>query len=196
MLMLRNTIARGKRSGYATIFGMCLGCMVHGTLSALGLSLILMQSAEVYSAVKWLGAAYLIYLGAKSLVGMWRERSRRSDSADSRLYSRGVAVAQRGSQRKSFLEGLLTNILNPKVAIFYLAFLPQFIRPGEPILAKSLLLSGIHSMEGIIWMSFLVYSITRAKHFITRPLVKQWLSGLSAAALLFFGFRLALEKVR
>ena len=107
---------------------------MHTAFSALGLSVILTRSAAAFKTVKFIGAAYLIFLGLQSLWRVWRERS-----------GEEVVDAPKSNQTghlKAFYEGLLTNVLNPKVAVFYLAFLPQFISPNDPVLAKSLLLAG------------------------------------------------------
>ena len=85
-------------------------------------------------------------------------------------------------------------MLNPKVAVFYLAFLPQFINPGEAILAKSLLLAGIHGLLGIIWLSLVSFSIGQLSAFLKKPRVRSGLEAVSGAVLIGFGIKLALER--
>ena len=165
MLVLRNVLSGGRSSGIATTVGICSGLFVHATLSALGLSVILMNSAAAYEIVKTLGAAYLVFLGLKSLwqvakhpPGGLASEEPSTDSADQTPASRPVG--------RSYREGFLTNLLNPKVAIFYLAFLPQFILPGDPVLARSLLMAGIHAAEGLLWLGFLSLVLDRGRVLI------------------------------
>jgi threonine/homoserine/homoserine lactone efflux protein len=98
--------------------------------------------------------------------------------------------------RQSFLEGLLSNVLNPKVAIFYLAFLPQFISPGDWVLGKSVLLAGIHGVENLVWRSLVTVCLGRLRVWITQPCVKRAIEATTGAILIGFGVRLAMERAR
>ena len=170
------------------MIGICSGLFFHATLSALGLSLILVRSAAVFEIVKLLGACYLIFLGTQSL---WKARS-----AAGTHFSLAESTVTRHKKEnwKAFFEGTLTNVLNPKVAIFYLAFLPQFISPHDWIFGKSVLLASIHFTQGIIWYSILIFSLGRMRALLVRPRVKQGLEVLSGAILIGFGLRLAVER--
>lgn len=95
---------------------------------------------------------------------------------------------------RSFREGLLTNLLNPKVIVFYLALLPQFISPGDSALPKSLLLAAIHCVLGIAWLGFVSWAVDRSRHFFLRPLLRRWMDGLCGTVLIGLGLRLALEQ--
>jgi threonine/homoserine/homoserine lactone efflux protein len=99
---------------------------------------------------------------------------------------------QRGSTSKDF-EGFLTNVLNPKVAIFYLAFLPQFIGADDPVFEKSVLLASIHAVEGIIWLSFVSLFLHRIKEIIRRPKARKIIEGISGTVLIGFGIKLSME---
>lgn len=101
------------------------------------------------------------------------------------------SVVQNTSGLRSVREGLLSNVLNPKVAIFYLAFLPQFISPGDPVLGKSLFLAGIHFVLGIAWLSLVTVFLGRLRGLLTRPAVQQGLEAVTGAVLIAFGVRLA-----
>jgi threonine/homoserine/homoserine lactone efflux protein len=142
VLVIRNVMAQGQRAGLLTTFGICCGLFVHATLSAVGLSLILLKSATAFEVVKLLGAAYLIWLGARSL--------RQALRGSNRAFEKSIPKQRSANGWPCFVQGFLTNILNPKVAVFYLAFLPQFIGPGDWVFGKSMLLALIHWVEGIL----------------------------------------------
>ena len=187
-LVTKNAITRGRTAAFFTTFGICLGCLCHATASALGLSVILRESARVYGWVKLAGAAYLIYLGARSL---WTARRTNDQSRrESTMRSSGL----RAGTLRSFTEGLFTNLLNPKVAIFYLTFLPQFIAPGESVLRRSLFLASIHVLMGLLWLSAYIMLLDRMSSVLARPSVKQRLEAVTGAVLLAFGVRLATER--
>jgi RhtB (resistance to homoserine/threonine) family protein len=189
MLVMRSVLARGQRAGLLTTLGICTGCLIHAALSALGLSLILMRSALVFDAVKLAGAGYLVYLGVQSLRQAWRAESGRVA-----LESVRAELPPRSTFSTAFGVGLLTNLLNPKVAIFYLAFLPQFISPGDPVLAKSLLLALLHATMGVTWLSLVTLFLSRLRAWLVRPRVKQMLETFTGTILILFGLRLALAR--
>ena len=188
LLVMRSVFARGQRAGLLTSLGICSGLFFHATVSAMGLSLILVRSATAFEVVKLLGALYLIYLGGQSLWQAFRHGGRKLSANQRTVQTRKKEWWQ------SFLEGLLTNVLNPKVAIFYLAFLPQFINPGDPVLAKSLLLAGIHFMLGIAWLSLITIFLDRVRGFLIRPEVQRAIEATTGAILVGFGARLAMER--
>src|SRR5215469_8979575 len=119
-LVAKNAFTRGRRASFATILGICSGLVVHATASALGLSVILAKSARAFAAVKWAGALYLLYLG---LAALWRALR---GMAPSPVAAAGENAVSGGSGRTwlgGYAEGLITNLLNPKVVLFYLTFL-------------------------------------------------------------------------
>ena len=182
MLVVRSAIVRGRRAGLLTVLGVCSGLFVHATLSALGLSVVLVRSARTFEAVKLAGAVYLAFLGLQAL----------------RSAVRGVPLDERPSHpagvHRAFAEGLLTNVLNPKVAIFYLAFLPQFVGPRDPVLAKSILLASIHFVEGMIWLSFVTVFVSRLRSVLAQPRVQRALEGVSGLVFIAFGVKLAMSE--
>ena len=187
----------GRTAGVVTTLGICCGLFVHATLSALGLSIVLMQSANAYLALKWAGALYLMWLGLGSI----RDAIRGGDGGWSPLEptTRNAPRGERGDPirlRDPFLEGLANNVLNPKVAVFYLAFLPQFIGPGDPALAKSLLLAGIHFVQGIVWLLGLAFLFDRGRAVLASARARRTLEAISGTVLLGFGVRLAFEDRR
>jgi RhtB (resistance to homoserine/threonine) family protein len=186
MLVIRNVVARGQRAGYLTALGICSGLFIHATLSALGLSVILVRSAVIFEIVKLAGACYLIILGAWSLWQMIRSRHHTEP-----VPTLAIQTSQAAGGWRSLREGLLTNVLNPKVAIFYLAFLPQFINPGDPVLLKSLLLAGLHFVLGILWLVLISTFLGRLRGFIARPTVQRGIEAVAGTVLIAFGIRLA-----
>jgi threonine/homoserine/homoserine lactone efflux protein len=180
-LVAKVTLLDGKRAAFFTSLGICAGLPVHATASALGLSLILATSAEAFAVVKFVGAAYLGYLGIRTLRDSFRAAA---DPA--------IAAARTRSARAAFIQGWLSNVLNPKVALFYLTFLPQFISPGDNVLARSLVLAAIHAVLGLVWLPLYAYAIDRIGAVVRGA--RRWLERLSGAALIGLGVRLALER--
>jgi threonine/homoserine/homoserine lactone efflux protein len=195
MLVIRNVLLRGHRAGLFTATGICSGLFCHATLSALGLSLILVRSASLYELVKLLGACYLCFLGARSLWQTFRAHMQTTNAPGGAKPAEGVQLLQNNVPWwRSMREGFLSNILNPKVAVFYLAFLPQFLNPGDPVLAKSLLLAAIHFVLGIVWLSLVATFVGWLRNMLARPAVRRGLEAVTGLVLVAFGIRLALEK--
>ena len=188
MLVVRNVLARGRRAGLLTAVGACCGLFMHATLSGLGLSLILVNSAAVFGMVKLIGAGYLVWLGIQSLRQALQHHPREAIDAGS------PAISARG--RRSFAEGLLSNVLNPKVAVFYLAFLPQLMNRGDWVLGKSMFLAGIHWIEGVLWLSAVALFVARARLWLRHPRVTRVIEAAAGAILVAFGVRLAIERAR
>jgi threonine/homoserine/homoserine lactone efflux protein len=214
-LVTRNALSLGTRGARWTIIGICTGCLIHATASALGLSAILATSARAYETVKLVGAAYLVWIGVQ---GIWNTRpsasaQRRPDGGErtavrfdgavsdellghpergKQVEGSALAVALRGGH--PFTQGFLTNILNPKVALFYLTFLPQFIPAGAPVLRTSLLLAMIHNLLGFAWLSLYARFVDRLRVTLTRPVVKAWLERVTGGALMLLGARLAWSR--
>jgi threonine/homoserine/homoserine lactone efflux protein len=182
-LVTRNALALGLRGARWTILGIMTGCVLHATASALGLSAILATSARAYETVKLAGAAYLVWIGVQSIRNAGESRS-----LDFARDDEGSAP------RHPFMQGFLTNILNPKVALFYLTFLPQFIPAGAPVLRTSLLLATVHNVLGFAWLSLYARFVNRLRTALTRPVVKAWLERVTGGALIALGARLAWDR--
>lgn len=204
-LVTRNTLRYGRRAALLTTLGIATGCLVHATLSALGLSAVLSRSAALYEAVKLAGAAYLVFLGAQALWGTIRpgETSTSHNSTDRGLFpgedqAAWPAPARRREEThdamRCYVQGLLTNVLNPKVAVFYITFLPQFIGAGDPVLRKSLLLAGVHVGMGVVWLSAYAALVARLGELLLRDGVRRWLERATGAVLIGFGLRLAWDR--
>lgn len=184
IIVMRNSAVAGYKKGLLTSLGICLGLFGHAAVSALGLSVILLGSASMFTALKLAGAAYLIYLGYQSL----RSAARPT----------GLIVSQEGmsslSHLAAFRQGLLSNVLNPKPIIFYMAFLPQFINPEYSALQQSLFMAFMHFSIAMIWQGVLALLVHRAKTWLAKPQVSRVIDGLSGTLLLGFGTRLALQE--
>jgi len=178
-LVTRNALVVGRQRTTLTIVGISAGCVIHATASALGLSAILATSAAAFNVVKTLGAAYLVWLGVQSI----------RDATTGKTVSATTETRHAGAG--PFLQGFLTNLLNPKVAIFYLTFLPQFISPGEPVLKRSLFLAALHIAMGFVWLTAYAWFVDQLGAVLTRPRVKAWLERTTGALLIALGVRLA-----
>lgn len=196
VLVLRNCLARGTGAGLASATGICSGLLVHALLSSVGLTVILSQSATAYHAVRLAGAAYLLWLGGRMLWGSLRSargvRLQGTTAGDHNVIAQ--PAARTGGFPRSFMEGLLNNLLNPKVVLFYLAVVPQFVPHGGSIVGTSLLLGGIHAVMGIAWLGLVATAAGRARQWFTRPSVRAWLDRCAGAVLLVFGARVAASE--
>jgi RhtB (resistance to homoserine/threonine) family protein len=183
-VVIRNTSRAGVKDGCVTSFGICMGLFVHATFSAIGISAILLQSAEAFQMMKWVGAAYLIYLGINGLRSTFKGKSslKISDSEHD--------VFQ---LKRSLREGFLSNVLNPKTAVFYLAFLPQFIDPAYSPFLQSLLMATIHFVISMAWQCGLVGAINYAKRLVQNGSIMTWMEGLTGVVLIGLGIKLLLE---
>lgn len=185
LLVIRSVLSGDVRSGVAATVGICSGLFFHALLSALGVSLILMASATLYSMLKIAGALYLGWLGLMSLRGaLWPQPDVGVSDSVNRPHS----------LRRSFVEGVLSNVLNPKAVVFYMAFLPQFIQPGDPVLLKSLFLAGIHFTLAFLWLCLLSLLLDRFRTLLLSSSLHRWLEGVCGALLLGLGVRLMLER--
>jgi RhtB (resistance to homoserine/threonine) family protein len=183
MLVVRNVLRGSRRDGLVTTFGICSGLFIHAALSALGVSIILAQSAAAFTALKTVGALYLVWLGLQS----WRKAGRAS--------AHPLAETRRPCpDRRCFREGLLSNVLNPKTSIFYLAFLPQFIDAADPVLAKTFLLAVIHYAMSILWLGGISMALEKAREFVLSERVRHMLDRLCGATLAGMGALLLIEE--
>lgn len=184
-LMIRNTSRAGFADGCTTSLGICFGLFVHATFSAIGISAILAQSAELFQIVKMVGAAYLIWLGISSLRSLMKT-------------GQGIEVASLAHTQfrltRSLREGFLSNVLNPKTAVFYLAFLPQFINPDYSPLAQSLLMALIHFAIAMVWQCGLAGALSSAKNLLKNASFMRWMEGTTGVVLVALGIKLLLEK--
>lgn len=187
MLIIRNTGRGGWRDGAVSSVGICSGLFVHAAVSAVGISVILLQSALAFSALKLAGAAYLVWLGLVSLRQAWKR-------GDSRATALPASPRLRFSARRSLAEGFLSNVLNPKAVVFYMAFLPQFIDPSGSALRQSLFLAGLHFGIAMAWQCFLALIVDHARTWLRRRAVHRAFDGVTGTILMGLGIQLALTR--
>jgi RhtB (resistance to homoserine/threonine) family protein len=191
MLVVRTAAVTGRTAGLAAVAGIALGCLVWAGASALGVTAVLTASRLAFEILRAAGVVYLCWIGVRAL---WHSRRRRpADVVESTVEAVDAVEAQR-STGAAFRTGLVTNLLNPKVGVFYLSVMPQFLPDGLNPLLGSLLLGGIHIAEGVVWLSFVVAIVGRARGWLQRPSVRRRLEQLTGVVFLGFGIRLAFER--
>ncbi|NHZ66250.1 LysE family translocator [Massilia genomosp. 1] len=183
LLIMTRSATQGWRAGVAATLGIGAGTMIHVLAAALGLSAILATSATAFMVVKYIGAAYIIYMAVGLL------RSKRRDPA-------APIVVPPLPYAKIFAQGFLTNVLNPKVAVFFLAFVPQFISPDASSKALAFVILGcIFNLNGMLWCTSLALFTAQASARIkVNPHVSLWLARLTGGLFIWLGIKLALSK--
>lgn len=182
-LVLRTATVEGGRRALAASLGIVLGCLAWGAIVAGGLGALLAASELAYTILKYAGAAYLVWLGLKLIL------SKRADL--------GVAVAAGTRDTGAWLwfrRGLLTNLLNPKVGVFYVSFLPQFVPAGSGVAATTLLLAAIHALLGLAWFVALILATRPVAAALRKPRTIRWLDRATGTVFLLFAARLALSR--
>jgi RhtB (resistance to homoserine/threonine) family protein len=187
MLIVRNSGRGGWRDGAASSLGICSGLFVHATISALGISLILLKTVWAFNALRFAGAAYLVWLGLAS----WRRAIHKPQC----MFPDNLPESDSDFDfRRSLQEGFLSNVLNPKTIIFYMAFLPQFIDPLSPPLFQSLFVATLHFCVAMIWQCLLASMVDRARNWLQKPGVNRVFHGLTGSIMMFIGLKLGLEQ--
>jgi threonine/homoserine/homoserine lactone efflux protein len=185
LYVIGRSTTQGVRAGAAAALGIGAGCFVHIGAAALGLSAILAASATAFAIVKIIGAIYLIYVGM-SLLWPLKTRSQRE--------AKSSACAE-ASLRNIFTQGFLTNALNPKVALFFLAFVPQFIDADAPNKPLAFLLLGlVFNFNGTVWNLIVAWFTARTTRRLKDSSFAAWLNALVGAMFIYVGVRLAFAK--
>ena len=181
-LVLRSALTGRRSEAAATAGGIVTGLLVWGAAAAAGLSALLTAAQVAYDLLRYAGAAYLLWMGGKLLVRALRPGPARDPSTP----------APKGSAWRAARLGLVTNLLNPKVGVFYVALLPQFLPPGADPLAVGLLLAAVHALLSCVWFGLLIGLAGTLGRWLRRPRAVRAIDGVSGAALVGFGVRLAL----
>jgi len=189
-LVLRTAAVEGRNQAVLAGIGICSGCLLWGAAASFGLSALLAVSGFAYSVLRIVGAVYLGYLGIKLVI-------RAFGSTSSISPAEAVWAENRNRDSSLWLKrGLLTNLLNPKVGVFYLSFLPQFIPTGVPVWSFSILLALIHATEGLLWFLLLTNATELISSWLRQRRVVMALDSLMGAILIAFGLKLVLDKAR
>ncbi len=184
-LIIRSVPQNGRPAGIANLAGIVSGFYIHGIFSILGLSALILKTSQAFFTVKLLGAFYLLYLGIMSI---WQVFSAKNSSAKTIIRENNKNLIR--TNKSFFLEGLLTNLLNPKASMFYLAVFPQFISlEGNPVL-ESLTLIVIHSIVVVIWFSFMIIALGKITRALSSMKFKRIVQGATGSLMLWFGYRL------
>jgi threonine/homoserine/homoserine lactone efflux protein len=185
-LTVANTLRAGRPGGFRTAFGIASSNTVQGTAAALGLGGLIARSELAFTIIRWVGAAYLAYLGLSTIRSALRHRHAAPEDRE-----RGETATRRWL---AYQQGFLSNITNPKVLTLYLSVLPQFLASGHPSLSAALLLAYTHAVLGLLWLIVLVAFLHRIRAFLQRRRVRRSLDGATGVAMIGFGARLAIES--
>ncbi len=181
-LVARNVLRHGRSAGFATSIGICTGILGWAIAAGLGVSALLATSATAFLVIKLAGAAYLIYLGITTL----------------RAHDASIAAGASGGSglpwRRAWGQGLLSALLNPKLGVFFLTLLPQFVAPGEPAAERMLQLAVVFDLIGLVWL--LTYSalLGAAGAALDRPGPRRFMRWLTGTILVGLGARVALDR--
>ena len=181
-LVARNVFRHGRAAGYATSLGICTGILGWAIAAALGIATILATSSVAFTILKFAGAAYLIYLGISTLRSRDDVTLERTDGAPTL------------PARQAWLQGLLSSLLNPKLGVFFLTLLPQFIAPGDPAALRALQLALVFDLIGLAWL--LIYSAMLAAidDALGRSGPRRFIRWVSGTVLVALGLRVAFER--
>ena len=190
-LVLRTAAVEGASQARFALAGICMGLLIWGSATSLGLTALIAVSALAYTALRIAGVAYLVYLG----VQMWR-REHTFEVSGVVPGKTSAAPSEPGGPgaHRWLWRGLLTNILNPKVGVFYVTLLPQFIPRGGSVITYSFLFTAIHVVEGIIWLTILTIAVRPLRVWLTRRPVVRALDCGTGTVLIGCGVALALER--
>jgi RhtB (resistance to homoserine/threonine) family protein len=184
-LVSKNALLHGRRAALSTALGINAGIVVWTAAAALGVAALIRASATAFTVLKLAGAAYLVYLGLQA-IWLSRRRRRRHDGDHD-------PGSERLDPPSGFRQGLVSNLANPKIAVFFTSFIPQFVSPGESVVLSSLALGAMFNLLGVVWLVAFALFVSRAGELLRRPRVKAALDRLTGCVLVGFGVRLATE---
>jgi threonine/homoserine/homoserine lactone efflux protein len=187
-LILRTAAVGQRRRAQGVMLGIQSGTLVWGALTSAGITAVLTASQLAYEILRWAGAAYLLWMGARMLIETFRRKRAGESAAPPEL--NGGPDALLGGWR----QGALTNLLNPKIGVFYVAVLPQFIPVGAPHFATGLLLTVIHIAMGFAWSLLLITCAKAVRGWLRKPSAKQLLDRVTGTVIVGFGLHLALSE--
>ncbi|HEV8192036.1 MAG TPA: LysE family translocator [Ktedonobacterales bacterium] len=191
LVVLRQTLRSGRRTAFVTTLGNASGLMTWAMAAAFGLTALVAASQAAYDVIRILGAVVLAVLGIQSLL---RARRGHGDDLAKEIASEAATwTSATPCSWQAYRTGLLTNLTNPKAAVFIVSFLPQFVPAHAPVLITILWLAAMHSVISISWYNVLAWMVSRARQEFVRPSVRRRLEQVSGLVLLGFSVRLAVE---
>lgn len=184
VLVLRTAISRGRAPAFATATGICTGTVVWGVAAAVGASALLAASEAAFMVLKIAGACYMAWLGISMFI---------------RTFKTGAAAApdmpQAGPRtRGAWLTGVTTSLLNPKVGVFYMAMIPQFLPPDVPPLLMGILLPAVHNVEGMIWFTGIIVATQYARRWLQSPSAGKATDRVAGVVLVAFAAKIAASR--
>ena len=180
-LVARVVFGRGRAAAWLTSLGVVSGHLLWGLASAIGVAAVLNASATLYTILRLIGAAYLIWLGVQALFSHSTEHEE-------------TAAPLETNKVSAYRQGLINDLLNPKIGAFYTTLLPQFIGPGQPVFLTSILLAALFALIVTIWLAIYVLILAKAGEIFRRPAVRRTMERITAVVLVGLGIRLALEQ--
>ena len=181
-LVTKNALAHGPRGVFLTTAGVAVALVIWVTATAFGMAALLKTSATLFYALKIVGGAYLAYLGIRAWLAS------REKPAD---LLAGMKAAPAGSILR---QGLISAGTNPKLGVFFVTFLPQFVEPHQPLLSQLLFLGSVFALIGGLWLILYGLLVARVRDIITAPRVRQWMDRITGTVLIGLGVRLAFER--
>ena len=186
VLVTKNAVLHGRRAALGTSLGVNTGLVIWTVAAALGVAAVVRESAVAFTVLKLLGAAYLVWLGAQALVAARRRSAHEASGAQ--------WPAAGMSALLGFRQGLLSNLGNPKIAVFFTGLLPQFVSSRSSVLGPFLLLGGLFVLMTVVWLCGYALVAVKVSSVLTRPRVKAALDGVTGLVLVGLGVRIALEQ--
>ena len=183
---VRNTLLGGRCAGILTALGISTGQAIWALATSFGVVALLVASEVLFQAVKYAGAAYLIWLGLQALIGAWR------GAGDGAIATRSSGPRLKAG--RAFAQGLMSDLGNPKMAVFFASLLPQFATPGEGLFTALMSLGLIFSLMTFLWLAAYAFVIAKAGEVLRRPVIRRWIEGVTGTLLVALGVRLAAEQ--
>lgn len=182
-IVTKNTLINRRVGGLKTSLGIVCALLFHTFAAVVGLSAIIVKSALLFSIIKYAGAVYLIYLGVKIIWSLIKKEE-----------TIEMTTKNESENRSCFRQGFFTDILNPKVAIFFLSFFPQFVEPGNDTLVPFLIMGVTFTLLSAIWLVIYIYLLHHISAFMKKPMAKNIIEGITGTIIIAFGIKLAFEK--
>lgn len=195
VLVMQSVCTDGRRAGFFNVTGIVTAVSFNALISGLGLSIIVLQYAELYSALKLLGACYIAYLGIAGLFDALKlHRQGPEPAAENGAEFDRLEAAECRSGAACYWKGLLSGVLNPKSAVFFLAFFPLFLHRDGNIAVQWVILTAVYTLVSAAWYCSLVLFVGKLRRFLARRRTQKWLKAVTGTILLGMGIRLATQK--